>query len=77
MAKFTFKGGIHPFDGKEMSKNKEMVAFPASKEMVFPHPYFLLTSICTATGHFAWVVFKVSQAICCQSVPETQPLDKL
>lgn len=36
MAKFTFKGGIHPFDGKEMSKNKEMVAFPASKEMVFP-----------------------------------------
>ena len=36
--------------------------------MVFPHPYFLLTSICIATGHFAWVVFKVSQAIWYQRV---------
>ena len=36
MAKHTFKGGIHPYDGKELSKDKEIIAFAGSKEMVFP-----------------------------------------
>ncbi len=32
----SFKGGIHPWDGKELSKDKEIVEIPASREMVFP-----------------------------------------
>lgn len=37
MGKCTFKGGIHPFDGKELSKDKPIKElFPALGEMVFP-----------------------------------------
>lgn len=37
MGKCTFKGGIHPFDGKELSKDKPIKElYPALGEMVFP-----------------------------------------
>jgi electron transport complex protein RnfC len=34
--KRTFKGGIHPFEGKEMSREQKTVMLPADSEMVFP-----------------------------------------
>lgn len=37
MGKCTFKGGVHPYDGKEFSKDKPVKElFPAQGEMVFP-----------------------------------------
>ena len=36
MAVFTFKGGVHPFDGKNISKIKPIVDFIPKGEMVFP-----------------------------------------
>ena len=37
MGKCTFKGGVHPFDGKEYSKDKPIKElFPDEGEMVFP-----------------------------------------
>lgn len=32
----TFKGGIHPYDGKEYTKNESIKAMDASQEVVFP-----------------------------------------
>ncbi len=34
--KYTFKGGIHPKDGKAATENKPIVKLEAPKEMVFP-----------------------------------------
>ena len=36
MRKRTFKGGIHPFEGKELSREQKTVMLPADEEMVFP-----------------------------------------
>ena len=36
MAKLTFKGGIHPYDGKDLSKNKPIVDADATDIMVYP-----------------------------------------
>lgn len=36
MAKGTFSGGIHPWDGKELSKDKPVVRLFPKSEMVFP-----------------------------------------
>ncbi|MBQ3061746.1 MAG: electron transport complex subunit RsxC [Lachnospiraceae bacterium] len=36
MKSYGFKGGVHPLDGKELSKDKEIVDIPATKEMVYP-----------------------------------------
>lgn len=36
MASFTFNGGVHPFDGKAMSKDKPMKAIIPVGEMVYP-----------------------------------------
>ncbi|MCR5420213.1 MAG: electron transport complex subunit RsxC [Lachnospiraceae bacterium] len=36
MAGFTFKGGIHPYEGKEFTKDKPIKRFIPSGEMVFP-----------------------------------------
>ncbi len=36
MLKGTFFGGIHPFDGKEMSKNKPIVDYVPKGDMVYP-----------------------------------------
>ena len=36
MAKLTFKGGVHPFDGKALSKNKEIKELVPSGEIVIP-----------------------------------------
>lgn len=36
MAKFTFVGGVHPHDGKELSKNKPIKEFWPTGEMVYP-----------------------------------------
>ena len=33
---FTFKGGVHPFDGKDMSKDKPITSIQPKKELVFP-----------------------------------------
>lgn len=36
MAKFTFRGGIHPYDGKDLSKNKPIVAFVPEGDLYYP-----------------------------------------
>ncbi len=36
MSIFTFKGGIHPYDGKELSKDKDLVTIEATDEVVIP-----------------------------------------
>ena len=36
MGKLTFKGGIHPFDGKELSKNHPIEKYLPKGEMVYP-----------------------------------------
>lgn len=36
MAKLTFQGGIHPYDGKELSKDKPIKELKAGKVMVYP-----------------------------------------
>lgn len=36
MGKGTFRGGIHPFDGKEISKSKPVTTFLPKGEIVFP-----------------------------------------
>lgn len=36
MAKLTFSGGIHPYDGKDMSKDKRIIDYVPKGEMVYP-----------------------------------------
>ena len=36
MIKFTFKGGVHPDDGKNLSKNKEVTELLPKGELVYP-----------------------------------------
>ena len=36
MAFLTFKGGVHPYDGKELSKEKPVKEFLPGKELVYP-----------------------------------------
>lgn len=37
MASLTFKGGIHPYDGKELTKDKKIIdLLPSSPELVYP-----------------------------------------
>ena len=36
MAKLTFTGGIHPYDGKDLSKDKPIKAILPKGELVYP-----------------------------------------
>ena len=36
MGKLTFKGGVHPYDGKELSKNSPIEKYLPKGEMVYP-----------------------------------------
>lgn len=36
MAKLTFSGGVHPYDGKDLSKNKRIVDYNPKGECVYP-----------------------------------------
>ena len=36
MGKCTFKGGVHPFDGKEFSKDKPIKELFPEGDMVYP-----------------------------------------
>ena len=36
MSILTFKGGVHPYDGKELSKDKAVRKILPGKELVFP-----------------------------------------
>ena len=36
MSQRTFKGGVHPFEGKELSKDKPVKEFRPEGEYVFP-----------------------------------------
>ena len=36
MAKHSFRGGIHPYDGKELSKDRPIIDILPGKELVFP-----------------------------------------
>ena len=38
MANFTFRGGIHPYDGKELTKDKPVKRFKPEGELIFPFP---------------------------------------
>ena len=34
--KFTFKGGIHPYEGKELTMDKEVKEYLPKGDMVYP-----------------------------------------
>ena len=36
MPRFTFSGGVHPFEGKEMSKDKPITSLDAGQILVYP-----------------------------------------
>ena len=36
MGILTFKGGVHPYDGKELSKNSPVVKYLPKGDMVYP-----------------------------------------
>ena len=36
MARLTFKGGVHPYDGKELSKDKPIRTVLPEGELVYP-----------------------------------------
>ena len=36
MAKLTFNGGIHPYDGKDLTKDFEIVDILPKEELVYP-----------------------------------------
>ena len=36
MAKLTFRGGVHPYDGKELSKDKPIKAVLPKGDLVYP-----------------------------------------
>ena len=36
MGILTFKGGVHPYDGKELSKNNPVVKYLPKGDMVYP-----------------------------------------
>ncbi len=36
MSLFTFRGGIHPYDGKDLSKDKEVRDYLPEKDMIYP-----------------------------------------
>ncbi len=36
MAKHSFRGGLHPYDGKELSKDRPIIDILPGKELVFP-----------------------------------------
>ena len=36
MVKFTFTGGIHPYDGKDISKNKKIRTYDPKGELIYP-----------------------------------------
>ena len=36
MAKFTFKGGVHPYEGKELSEKAESIDLKPGKQLVYP-----------------------------------------
>ena len=44
----TFKGGIHPYEGKELSENKPIQVLLPKGELVFPMSCLLYTSQKTA-----------------------------
>ena len=44
MGKLTFKGGIHPYEGKELSKNRQIEKYLPKGEMVYPLSCLLYTS---------------------------------
>lgn len=36
MATLTFKGGVHPYDGKELSKDKSIVPYQPKGDLIYP-----------------------------------------
>lgn len=36
MALFTFRGGVHPFDGKALSKDKPIEEYKPKGDLVYP-----------------------------------------
>ena len=46
MGILTFKGGVHPYDGKELSKNSPVVKYLPKGDMVYPlsQPSLLFSS---------------------------------
>ena len=36
MARLTFSGGIHPYEGKDLSKDKPIAEFKPTGDMVYP-----------------------------------------
>lgn len=42
MAFLTFRGGVHPYDGKELSKEKPITDYAPGKELVYHYPSTLV-----------------------------------
>ena len=71
MGKLTFKGGIHPYDGKELSKNSPIEKYLPKGEMVYPLSQHIgAPSVpCVKKGDYVLAGQKIAEAGGFVSVP--------
>ena len=57
MGLLTFKGGVHPYDGKELSKEKPIQAVLPKGELVYPLSQHIGAQMCIrdrSSPHRSW-----------------------
>jgi len=71
MGKLTFKGGIHPYDGKELSKNSPIEKYLPKGEMVYPLSQHIgaPSAACVSKGDHVLAGQKIAEANGFVSVP--------
>ena len=71
MRKLTFKGGIHPYDGKELSKDSPIEKYLPQGEMVYPLSQHIgaPSAPCVSKGDHVLAGQKIAEANGFVSVP--------
>ncbi len=71
MGKLTFKGGIHPYEGKELSKNRPIEKYLPKGEMVYPLSQHIgaPSAACVEKGDHVLAGQKIAEANGFVSVP--------
>lgn len=71
MGKLTFKGGIHPYEGKELSKSSPIEKYLPKGEMVFPLSQHIgaPSAVCVSKGDHVLAGQKIAEANGFVSVP--------
>lgn len=71
MGKLTFKGGVHPYEGKELSKNRQIEKYLPKGEMVYPLSQHIgaPSAVCVNKGDRVLVGQKIAEANGFVSVP--------